>query len=425
MNRLMSIRIAAILLTVVLVLTLLVEAKVKITYFNWFASPHPSNTVELEIIDLFHEAHPDIEVEKQGQLGSASVWEKTMVMAAGGISPDVVCIAIKVGLPARRSGLLTDLRPYLERDAYDMSQFRPGYQLTLGPDWAWGGAVYGLPWGLGILNIFYNKDQFGSVGLRLPYKGWTTTEFVEYCKRLTRDVDGDGSIDIYGSKAPNLSYNFWPFIFGGDFADPETGELTVDDPKFVKTLEWIYNLRTNYNVTGGGQAEFLAGKLAMTYEWDSQIAYLLKHKAGFDWSTTWAPRGEGAEVISYGHGHIMALMKPSKHPDTAWEFMKFYYSSEPQRLLAKAFMYPMTKEGMAAVGELVEFPSPLNSDEILRPYFDVGKLKTIAFWVPGLDGTVIEYNKKLGSVLQGDMSIREWIEGFKNAVAARAAEFAR
>lgn len=393
--------------------------KAKIVFFNWFFDP-VSNGVELAIIEEFQEAYPHIEVEKQVQSGAASVWEKALVMAAGGVAPDVVNVSLAVGLSARRSGMLLDLTPYIQRDKFDMKRFRPGYELTTGPDWAWGGKTYGLAWGLGILNIFYNRDMFRAAGVQEPYKGWTKAEYINAARRLTQDRDGDGKADIIGCSPPNVSYSPWVFIDGGDFADPATGKLTVEDPKFVSALEWIRHVRTNYPVFGGYQDEFFASNMAMTYQWDSFIDILRRRDLPFDWSTTWAPRGDISQPISYGQGHIIGIMTGSKHPEEAWEFIKFYYSPAAQRRLAQAFLYPMTQDGMRAVMELVHFPSPLNKADILRPYSDVGTLKTVPWWVAGVTEALSKGSSSFSKVIAGSMSVPQWIEEFKVDVSAVA-----
>lgn len=394
--------------------------KSKIVYFNWFFDP-VSNATELEIIKDFEAAHPSIEVEKQVQPGADAVWEKALVMAAGGVAPDVVCVSLAVGLSARRSGMLLDLAPYIQRDKFDMKRFRPGYELTLGPDWAWGGKAYGFPWGLGILNTFYNRDMFRAAGLQEPYKGWTKAEYLNAARRLTQDRDGDGKPDIIGSAAPNVYYSPWVFLDGGDFADPATGKLTVEEPKFVSALEWIRHVLTNYPVFGGYMDEFFASGLAMTYQWDSFINILLKRDLPFDWSATWAPRGDMSDPISYGQGHVMSIMTGSKHPEAAWQFMRFYYSATEQRRLAEAFLYPMTQEGMRAVMELVNFPAPLNKAGILEPYSNVGTLKTVPWWVAGVTEALNKGSGTFGKVISGAMSVPQWIEEFKAEVAAAAA----
>ncbi|MGI6083065.1 MAG: ABC transporter substrate-binding protein [Limnochordia bacterium] len=408
-------------MTIALLTTVRVCAqKAKIVFFNWYATPS-ANQVELDIIEAFEKSHPHIEVEKQVQSGAALMWEKALVMAAGGVPPDVVNVSLAVGLPARRSGMLLDLRPLIERDEFDMRHFRPGYELTLGPDWAWEGKIYGIPYGFGLLNVFYNREMFREAGLPEPYKGWTKPEFLTAARRLARDIDQDGNPDVFGCAAPGLHYSPWVFLDGGDYADPASGRLTVEEKEFVSALEWIVHVRTNYPVFGGSRDHFFASAMGMTFEWDSFIENLRTRDLPFEWSTTWMPRGgETPQPISYGQGHIMGIMTGSKHPEEAWEFIKFYYSPEAQQRLAQGFLFPMTMEGMKSVTRLLDFPSHLNKDEILRPYADVGLLKTAPWWVPGVTDALNKGTSRLSQLLSGAMSIPQWIEQFKIDVAAAA-----
>jgi multiple sugar transport system substrate-binding protein len=418
--RLLRLLLAMMLITVLTTVPVFSQ-KVKITFLNWYATPS-ANEVELDIIAAFQESHPHIEVQKLVQAGAAQMWEKALVMAAGGVAPDVVNVSLAAGLPARRSGLLLDLAPLLERDKFTMKRFRPGYELTLGPDWAWDGKIYGIPYGFGLLNLFYNRDTFRESGLQEPYKGWTKSEFINATRRLARDVDNDGRPDVFGCSPPNLYYSPWIFLDGGDYADPESGRLTVEEPEFVSALEWIRHVRTNYLVFGGSRDHFSSSSMAMIFEWDAFIDNLRTRDLPFEWSTTWMPRGDIAQPISYGQGHIMGIMTGSKHPEAAWEFIKFYYSPEAQRRLAQGFLFPMTQDGMRAVMELLHFPSHLNKEDIILPYADVGTLKTTPWWVPGVTQALNKGSSRLAQVLSGSMSIPQWIEQFKVDVASAAHE---
>ncbi len=401
--------------------SLVAAAKVKITYFNFYYQP-ASDAPEQEIIKMFEQKHPDIEVEKMSQAGAATVWEKAAVMAAGGTPPDIVVVSMARGLTARRSGLLLDLKPFIERDNFEMRRFRPGWELTLGPDWAWGGKVLGIPFGFGIYNLFYNRSMFQEAGLAAPYKGWTKAVFIDAAKHLTRDTNGDGQPDIFGVNTPSVRYTPWPFIDGGDFADPDTGKQTVDDPRFIKGLEFIRDIQVNYNITSSG--DFMLGKVGMTHQWDSYIPQLLAGAANIDWSVTWIPRGEAMSApVSYGQGHVMSIMAGSKQKEAAWEFVKFYYSNEAQEVLAKAFLYPMTQYGMQAVSRHLTFPPPLDKMAILAPYSDVGALKTFPWWVPGMTEALDATQSTFTNIVRGQLTIAQWVENFKTEFYAAASQY--
>ncbi|HET7559850.1 MAG TPA: sugar ABC transporter substrate-binding protein, partial [Limnochordia bacterium] len=381
-----------------------------------------SGAVEDQIIKAFEAEHPDIEVQKIPiNTGAGKVWEKAAVMAAGGDAPDVVDVSLAVGLSARRSGLLLDLQPFIQADNFDMSRFRPGWQLTTGPDSAWGGKVYGIPWGLGILNIFYNRDMFRAAGLAEPYKGWTTSEFLNAAKHLTR-AGADGKIQVFGTHPPNVGYSPWMFVDGNSLVDEQTGKLDLKDPKFAASLEFIRDVNANYNVSSWG--DFRGQQVAMDYEWDSFVGKLLTGGTSFDWSVTWAPRGpDAAEPVSYGQGHVMGIMKDSKNPQAAWQFVKFYYSDAAQALLAQHFLYPMTMNGMRSVSRLVDFPAPLDKAAILKPYVDVGALRTLPWWIPGFTDAINKDSGTFDQVIKSKLSVSQWIDQLQHDFTVDSAKY--
>lgn len=63
------------------------------------------------------------------------------------------------------------------------------------------GAVYGVPFLWESLITLYNKDLFKEAGIRVPTaaRPWTWAEFKKASNTLTKDKNGDGTIDQYGS----------------------------------------------------------------------------------------------------------------------------------------------------------------------------------------------------------------------------------
>lgn len=77
-----------------------------------------------------------------------------------------------------------------------------------------GNSIYGMSAEKSIPRggVIWNKRLFEEAGLDpdLPYDlqasgEWTWSKFIELCKRLTRDVDGDGVTDIYATASQNSS----------------------------------------------------------------------------------------------------------------------------------------------------------------------------------------------------------------------------
>ena len=71
------------------------------------------------------------------------------------------------------------------------------------------GKLVGLPTDFSTIVMFYNKDWFDRCGVPYPHDNWTWQEYLEIAHRLTRDTDGDGRIDVWGTSNQPV-YNRWP-----------------------------------------------------------------------------------------------------------------------------------------------------------------------------------------------------------------------
>jgi multiple sugar transport system substrate-binding protein len=56
-------------------------------------------------------------------------------------------------------------------------------------------SIYVMPWNVQVLYVYYRPSIFQAVGIGVPA---TYDEFLDACRKLTRDTDGDGKIDVYG-----------------------------------------------------------------------------------------------------------------------------------------------------------------------------------------------------------------------------------
>jgi len=171
----------------------------------------------------------------------------------------------------------------------------------------------------------------------------------------------------------------------------------------------VADLALKYNVGGG---TFDLGTTAITSYWDAYVSMLITRNIDkkFEWGITWLPKGQGKQV-SFVWGHTMTITRPSKHPKEAWEFVKYYQSDDAQRILARNFLYPMTKKGIGMVAK--ELTNPFGKDvaEIMRPYQDTGVIKTIPWWIPGFTVTYEKYLVSFATdVLVGRKSVKQWTD---------------
>ena len=199
--------------------------------------------------DLFSrfEAANNCKVEAQFSIKDDYGTTITGMMTAKNL-PDVFYMGPENVKAYVENGYVLDMKPVLESAGLDTSDILGG---TLGA-YEYKGGQYGLPHDSSVFAYAYNKDLFDAAGLAYPdpNKPYTYDEFVEVCKALTKDTDGDGEVDQWGCAFwPNLMIQPWLYSNGTSFLKDEYKTINVTDPAFVEAMDKMVALTTQYGVT--------------------------------------------------------------------------------------------------------------------------------------------------------------------------------
>lgn len=148
----------------------------------------PDGPVEQEIANAFMKQCPKIEVEFIG-VGANDVYTKLSAMAIGHNMPDIFVNSGQFGPKAYSLGLPDDLTKLLG------AAYIKGFQKELLGEATFNGKITFAPVFSVPTAILYRTDLFKAAGVTPPK---TYTEFLDVCKKLTKDTNGDGKIDQYG-----------------------------------------------------------------------------------------------------------------------------------------------------------------------------------------------------------------------------------
>ncbi len=319
--------------------------KVQLVYQDWRTDWFPP--MAQRMLEEFHESHPSIRVF---YVPDAEVLEpKIMADMQAGSAPDVFqgCCSWFPILAQR--GYALDLRPYVDADLdratiadWDQAQYRAFFA----PD----GRQYGLPKYHGALGLYYNKDLFDQYGVSYPTDTWNHDDYRAAMKQLTRDRDGDGQTDVWGSMMDiswdrvQVHVNGW----GGHFVDPaEPTRSRMCEPPAVEALEWLRAriwdegvMASPLNVQNlGTRQAFVSRRVAMVEDGSWALRDIL---AGADFRVGVAPfPGGPAGKVTLATTDGFGIYAGTRHPEAAWELMKFLISKEYGRAMAKAqFLQP-------------------------------------------------------------------------------------
>jgi len=154
--------------------------------------------------------------------------------------------------------------------AGDVKDYYPGVIQTAYQ----GDTLYGLPWIAQPVVVYFNKNLFDAAKIAYPTADWTWDDFTKDATALTKDTNGDGKPDQWGTIA-----NGWPppqmFIWqaGGDVISPDLATSPIDSPAAIEGmkfyLSWAYNpaMAPTNDIIGeqGFDALYSAGKIAMFF----------------------------------------------------------------------------------------------------------------------------------------------------------------
>ncbi|MBQ8200337.1 MAG: extracellular solute-binding protein [Clostridia bacterium] len=173
---------------------------------------------------------------------------------AGTPDVDVYMIGLAIGAPAVANGYAVDLRTVLPED----------HPVIAGTD----EVLTYIDVGNGSVSLVTNNNKENMVGSTYPLSfnlqmiedanledprdlvergEWTWDKFLEYCQVLTKDVDGDGTTDVYGfggwpgDYIPNLLMSNGTYI-----AATATENLT--SPEVAEVLKFVQDLNLTYGV---------------------------------------------------------------------------------------------------------------------------------------------------------------------------------
>jgi multiple sugar transport system substrate-binding protein len=222
-----------------------------------------------------------------------------------------------------------DLKPYVQRDKYDVEQFYPQIIENL----TYNGKLVGLTDNYDTQVMYYNTDLFKKAGVAEPTAAWTWSDFVAAARKLT---SGTGSHKTYGAVYDNWFAPYFDQIWadGGDPFPDNGKKCGYDSPEAEKAFTQIQDLykqglspAPSAFSANGAEQQFLSGKVAMLIGSGRWSAYSLKDTKKFGWKIAPLPKGDSGRA-NFFHISMFAIPRASKNPEAAFAFLKYMVSEK-------------------------------------------------------------------------------------------------
>lgn len=229
------------------------------------------------------------------------------------------------------------------------------------------GHFYQMPWKSNPIMVLYNMRLLREAGSERPPRDYA--EFLQVAARVTQDTDGDRRPDRWMIAIDYLPiwykrmFDFYPLYLAASGGAPlvERGRVAFDNEAAVAVFSFMRELfARGYAPRQFFQGDpFLQGRIAARFTGPWSISQIERYApAGFEYAFGPVPRPAVTEepAVSYADPKSIVIFRTCRHPQAAWEFVKFVVSKENDRLLLE-----MTNQ--------LPMRADLLSDPIFSDYF--------------------------------------------------------
>ncbi|MGL4791987.1 MAG: ABC transporter substrate-binding protein, partial [Anaerotignaceae bacterium] len=271
-----------------------------------------------DAIDIFEKEHPEIQVDYVSGILKKDYSKWLVGQLLSDTAPDIFFVLAEDFNDIAEIGALKDLTPLItedesfQKDSFYSSAYEYG---------KYHGTQYSLPYECAPKLMFVNQSILNKEGISISNEDWTWEEFYDICKKVTKDTNGDGVIDQFGT----VGYT-WEDAFDSNgiklFNQDGTicyltNENVEDALVFIEELEGI---NEGYNI---GSNDFDLGNVVfqpmLFSEYRAYKPYPLSIKkySTFEWDCIPMPAGVSGENISTLNTLLIAMNENTRNAEYA------------------------------------------------------------------------------------------------------------
>jgi raffinose/stachyose/melibiose transport system substrate-binding protein len=397
------------------------DQKVTVTWWH-ITTEEAQKAVWQKLADEYMASHPNVTIEITVLENEAFKTKLTTVMQSG--EPPDIFQSWGGGIMNEYAtgGLMKDITSDLDADG---GAWRNSFSAGALGVYALKGQNYGVPWDMGMVGFWYNKDLFAQAGIDAPPATWS--ELLDDVKALK----AAGITPIALGEGDKWPGHFWYAYLatrlcgkaGFEAAALRTGSFT--DPCFVEAGNKLLELNA--------LEPFQDGYLAATY--GDEATAVGNGKAAMELMGQWAPAvqtgnsesgngigealawfpfpmvegGAGAASDAFGGGNGFGIGKNAS-PE-AIDFVKFLTSVDSQKACAEAgFCIPVVKGGEAGLSDpfLITIQQTFAKADYFQLYYD-------QYLPPATGGVLID---SIQGLLAGTLTPEETAQAIEDSAAA-------
>ncbi len=325
----------------------------------------PHGKLEMQLAQEYMKLHPEVQIDI-----IAVDWDKVAVQIAGGSPPDIFSIETKVAPQFAEAGLLADV-DYLSAKYGPFDELDQLHPVIVDMH-RWKGKLMVLPYRVYIYGMYLNTTLFDERGVPLPGDDWTWDDYLRIGQKISRDIDGDGTPDIWGvGHDTNLLSRLSPWVWqnGGDWWTADYSRALLDQPEVYEAIDWLANLRRLKVHPPQGvspSSTFVAGKMGVYGPISNLFVGDLRDQR-LPWSWEVATLPARVQRANLAGSRSWAIPINARYQKEAWDFAKFLTSWSSQ-------MYRFKTLGMIGsnrrIAQLPEIRNPVDPPKRIRIFFE-------------------------------------------------------
>lgn len=274
-------------------------------------------------IEKFEKLHPEIKIHYYSGIPKDDYEEWLARKILKGDAPDVFMILSEDFSHMVSLGLLENLDKEIQEDK--SVEIRDYYETSLEA-----GKIddrqYALPYETVPTLMFVNKTLLEKEGIPVPDADWSWDDLYRICKKVTKDLDGDGRLDQFGT----YNYGWLEALYSNDgkIFDSQgrkcylTSERTEESVRFIQRINELYQgEKVTRETFDAGNVAFMPLSFA-EYRTYKTYPYKIKKYSDFQWDCITLPAGSMGDNISRVDSLLIGISSESRQKDMAWEFLK-------------------------------------------------------------------------------------------------------
>ncbi|MFD3274503.1 sugar ABC transporter substrate-binding protein [Paenibacillus dendritiformis] len=347
-----------------------------------------------ELIDQFMAKHPHIIVKAQSA-PYGQFYQKLDTQIAAGKAPDIWLSDGALVMKYAERGAVRDLTEWIGRDLNKDDYY--GLDFNKDPE----GKYWGVPQGIQVGALFYNKDMFDAAGVAYPTDDWTWDDLKQAAAKLTIDAGGKtegqpgfdpGRINQFGMTFFSITEGWFSVLksYGGGILDETMKQSVIDSPANKQAFAWMVDGMSRGLLTDpvdlksfqSAMTVFPSGSAAMRIGIYARV--LAANEAGLNYDVALLPAGpEGARFAPViANSWVVNSKAGDKQAEAAWEWIRYWATEDDvQRQWAELGEAVPVKKSVAQSDVFLNSgEKPANRKAFLDSLEFAGTLDTNAVW---------------------------------------------